>query len=112
MTVYDARTIDQISTDDNERKVFLGILIPGPFNQTASLVQALNQKINSYVTFVMSGELARKHPHLERHRPYIEIAHAGPLSEADVDLVQRLGDQLGSLGFGLRTVDLNAVERK
>jgi hypothetical protein len=111
MTVHDSGTIDQISADDRERKVYLGIVIPGPFSRRPQLIEALNEKINHYVTFVMSGELARTYPHLERYRPYIEIAHAGPLEESDVDLVQLLGDQLTSLGFGLKTVDLDAVDR-
>ncbi|MEJ2202956.1 MAG: hypothetical protein P8170_02470 [Gemmatimonadota bacterium] len=112
MTVYDSGTIDQISVDGPEEKVYLGIVIPGPFSRKPNLIEALNKKVNDYVTFVMSGELARKYPHLERYRPYIEIAHAGPLGELDLDLVQKLGDQLTSLGFGLRTVDLNAVDRE
>lgn len=111
MSVFDAATIDQISADDRERKVFLGIVIPGPFTGKPGLVEALNKKVNRYVTFVMSGELARKYPHLERHRPYIEIAHVGPLRESEVDLVQLLGDQLATLGFGLKTVDLDAAGR-
>jgi hypothetical protein len=106
MTVYDPGSIDQISVNGAERKVYLGIVIPGPFTRQPNLLKALDRKVNEYVTFVVSGELARTYPHLERHRPYVEIAHAGPLGEADVDLVQQLGDQLSPLGIGLRTIDL------
>ncbi len=110
MTVYDADTIDRITTDDGARKVYLGLVIPGPFQREPDLIKALTAKVNAYVRFVKSGQLGRQHPNLAQHVPYIEIAHAGPPDGPDLSLIERLGGQLANLGIGLRTVDLDKVD--
>lgn len=109
MTVYDPQVIDQIHTDAAKRRVYLGIVIPGPLTLERALIDALTVKVNRYAKFVGSGDLHAKYPELRTFTPYIELAHAGGLSEQTGGLIQRLGAQLTARGIGLRTVDLDRV---
>ncbi|MBL9086994.1 MAG: hypothetical protein JNM10_07600 [Planctomycetia bacterium] len=109
MTVYDPHVIDQIHTDAAKRRVYLGIVIPGPLTLERALIDALTAKVNRYAKFVASGDLHAKHPELRAFTPYIELAHAGGVPEQVAGLVQRLGPQLTARGIGLTTVDLDRV---
>ena len=109
MTVYDPLVIDQIHADEAKRRVYLGIVIPGPLTHERELIVALTVKVNRYAKFVVSGDLHHKYPQFRTFTPYIELAHAGGIPEQVAGLVQRLGPQLTARGIGLGTVDLDGV---
>lgn len=109
VTVYDAQVIDQIHSDEAKRRVYLGIVIPGPLTLERALLDALTAKVNRYAKFVGSGELHRKYSQFQTFTPYVELAHAGGVPEQVAGLVHRLGPQLTARGIGLATVDLDRV---
>ena len=71
MTIEDPSTIDAIGTDKNTGAVHLSIFAHLPWDLTALLL--LQEKINRYLGFIESGELAEVYPSASGRQIAIDV---------------------------------------
>ena len=74
MAVTDPNSIDLVRIERSSGKVLLIISDHLPWDDVDSHLQSLQDKINSYFTFIESGELTERFPIATDRRPVIVVA--------------------------------------
>jgi hypothetical protein len=97
IVAHDAKT-DEVVLVMNESNAWTG--------ETAQLFR-LQERFNTYVSFLLDGELAETHPELAQKRARIELRCAHMPEARTIDLLGQIRDQLT-----LQEIDVQVVVRK
>ena len=102
MSVEQADTIDLIGVEAATGKVVLTISDHLDWDENNEHVLILQDKINSYLAFIESGELVSAYPDGEGRVPVIEVVMRLPPPQVGLEFLNRVGAILGPTGIELR----------
>ena len=102
MSIEQAYTVDFVSIDDDSGRVFLTISdhLDWDHNEGAHLLM-LQDKINSYLKFIESGEINKKFPQARGRKVTINVVAQFPLSKQASFFFQRAKAAIENAGFAL-----------
>ena len=103
MSIEQADTVDAIGIETSSGKVILTIADHLSWEEEHDHLLALQNKINTYLAFVESGELHAVYPDSVDREPVIEIVMKLPPSRAGIEFLGRIQPILESSGIGLRS---------
>lgn len=101
MTILQTDKIDIIGTDKLSGEVILTVIDHLEWNSTESHIQALQDKISAYLSFVESGEMAESYPAGNGRQVVIRIAMQHPPNAAGQEFLNRARDVLSKTGLRL-----------
>jgi hypothetical protein len=103
MSIEQVDTVDAIGIETSSGKLILTIADHLSWEQEQDHLLALQNKINTYLGFVESGELQAVYPDSVGREPVIEIVMKLPPSRGGVEFLRRVRPILESSGIGLRS---------
>ena len=86
--------IDMIAHDPKRDEAVLVMNEPEPWNDSDERLLQLQERFNSYVSFLLDGEFAEWDPKLARKRARIEVRCAHMPDSRALDLFGQIHDQL------------------
>ncbi len=86
--------LDAFAHDTREDKLVLAMFEPRPWTGGTAQLAQLEQKMNSYLSFVLDGEMAESFPHLIDKPLEIQLRTPGEPSAEAWDLIGRMQEQL------------------
>src|SRR5215831_9966691 len=89
-----AGVIDVIAHDPKTGDVVLFITEPNEWNGSDDQLLLLQERFNTYVSFLLDGEMAEAHPELAGKRTRIELRCAHMPDTRALELLGRIHDQL------------------
>ena len=98
MTVSDPQVIDIVSTSSDGQECVLRIVDHLPWGEPEHLL-SLQDKINSYLAFLESGEVQTEYPEAEGKRCHILVVCMNEPDELAVDFLRIAGDAVRGAGF-------------
>ncbi|WP_440411885.1 DUF6572 domain-containing protein [Neorhizobium petrolearium] len=104
MTIEQLDVIDFITIDHATGDFWLSISdhLPWEDGENEHLF-LLQEKINSYLRFIESGEILKKYPEARQKKLVINIGHKYPLSENAIRFIAAARSAIENAGFVLRT---------
>ncbi|MDR3177884.1 MAG: hypothetical protein LBT96_02750 [Campylobacteraceae bacterium] len=91
MSIEQTKTIDAIGTDNATGNVVLSISDHIDWlERTNEHLFLLQEKLNSYLSFIESGEMADVYPNAKNREVTIEIIYKYPLSEQAQEFYQKV----------------------
>jgi hypothetical protein len=105
MSVEDKDKIDAISLSGDGSKVMLTITYH--LDWTEDSLYKLQEKLNTYLSFIESGEMLEAYPQSEGKYIAIEVVYSEPLDERGLQFVEQAKPILDEAGYELifTTVD-------
>jgi hypothetical protein len=89
MTVRDADTIDHITLSEDESTCNLLMVEDRPFTGSSAQNEQIREKMNTYLTFVQTGQLAEQFPELAGKRMAVRlVCHEEPENESVIELLK------------------------
>ena len=88
------RVIDMIAHDPKTDEAVLVMNEPGPWNESDERLFQLQERFNTYVSFLLDGEFAEWDPKLAKKRARIEVRCAHMPDARAIDLLGQIRDQL------------------
>lgn len=111
MSIEDTKIVDVLSMSEDEREVLLTISDHLPWNMEMDRhIQLLRDKINTYLTFIESGELLEAYPKAVGLKPVIRTIGKYPLNAQGHEFYATARKVIERAGFDLRFETLE--ERK
>ena len=108
MSVTDTRTVDALSLSTQDDTVILTITDHLEWNNEHLLL--LQEKINTYLAFVESGELLEAYPKAEKKDVVIEVVYSlEPNTEAR-DFLENVSGVLAGAGIRFEYKTIDAIE--
>lgn len=102
MTIEDQETVDAIGVDRSGREVVLVISDHLDWTNPRNHLEALQEKINTYLRFIESGEMAQTYPKAVGRAPVIKVVGAHPLSADGIRFFEDALPVLREAGVDLR----------
>jgi hypothetical protein len=102
MTIDDPKMIDMIGVDSTTGKFVLTICDHKDWTEVRGHLLALQEKINSYIAFIQSGQLKRHHPNLDGTPVYIDIVGKESMPPMGSAFLAKMNDVLSQLGIQVR----------
>jgi len=96
--------IDMIAHDPESDEGVLVMNEPAPWNGSDERLFQLQERFNSYVSFLLDGEFAEWDPKLAQKRARIEVRCAHMPDARTLDLFGQIHDQLAHQEIDLRVV--------
>lgn len=100
MSVNDAKVIDAIGVDKETGSVVLEISDHLEWNNEHLFL--LQEKLNTYLAFVESGELLESYPDAENRDVWINIMCKFPLTEEAESFVEKVRGIVETVGINLK----------
>lgn len=89
-----SNVIDIVAHDPKTDEVVLVMNEPNEWGDDENRLLELQERFNTYVSFLLDGELAESHPKLAGKRARIEVRCAHMPNNAAIDLLGAIHDQL------------------
>jgi hypothetical protein len=86
--------IDMIAHDQKTDQAVLVMNESEPWNPSDDRLFQLQERFNTYVSFLLDGEFAEWHPELAQKRARIDVCCAHMPDGAAIDLLAQIRDQL------------------
>jgi len=102
--VANAAIIDLFALDEKTGEVLLVMNEIRPWDGSDERLHELQEKFNTYVSFLLDGELANEHPELAGKRARIELHCAAVPDERGMELLGNIHDQLALQDIGMEVV--------
>ncbi len=102
--------LDALGRDGETGEVVLVMLEPRPWNGGETQLLQLQEKLNSYLSFALDGEMLEQLPQLAGVPVRIQLACAEPPPEPVVDLLSKVREQISFQGIGLEVSGLTPDE--
>ncbi len=102
MSVEQINVIDAIGVETESGKVVLTISDHLDWTDGETHLQILQEKINTYLGFVESGELVESYPDAEGRTVVIDIVSKFPLIKTGEDFFLKVSEIMAVSGFELR----------
>jgi hypothetical protein len=102
MSIEQTDTIDLIGIERESDKVVLTVCDDLNWSDSAHHLQLLQDKINTYVAFIKSGEILETYPKSAGRQVVIEVVTKHELSETCADFMARASQVLLGAGIELR----------
>ncbi len=96
--------IDMVAHDPKRDEAVLVMNEPEPWNDSDERLLQLQERFNSYVSFLLDGEFAEWDPKLAQKRARIEVRCAHMPDRRALDLLGQIHDQLAHQEIDLRVV--------
>ncbi len=93
--------LDALGRDGETGEVVLVMLEPRPWNGGETQLIQLQEKLNSYLSFALDGEMVEQLPQLVGVPVRIQLACAEPPPEPVVKLLEKVREQISFQGVGL-----------
>jgi hypothetical protein len=108
MSIEQTKTVDAIGIDNATDNVVLTISDHiGWFEHTDTHLFLLQEKLNSYLSFIESGELVDVYPNAKNRKVVIDIVCKYPLDEQAQEFYQKIDQTVKSAGVELKYRLLN-----
>jgi hypothetical protein len=101
VTVENPHVVDFISTDTGTDDIVLTIADHLPWNEGHEHLLALQQKLNTYLSFIESGELLEARPEAAGRRVRIALMHREPLTAMAARFLDSAKTTIREAGFDL-----------
>jgi hypothetical protein len=101
VTVENPQVVDFISTDTGTDVIVLTIADHLPWDEVHEHLLALQQKLNTYLSFIESGELLAVRPEAAGRKVRIALVHREPLTAAAVRFLEIARGIVREAGFDL-----------
>lgn len=109
MTIEQANVVDFISFDEAENEVVLTISDHLEWGgDTKEHLLLLQEKINSYLRFIESGELLESYPKANGRNAVINIIGKYPLNEEAKGFIDQVKSIVGDAGMALKFEEFKA----
>ena len=107
-----SNVIDIVAHDPKTDEVVLVMNEPNEWDGTDERLHELQERFNTYVSFLLDGELAESHPELAGKRARIEVRCAHMPDNRAVDLLAAIHDQLAFQDIKMEVVvrDLRKID--
>ena len=102
--VANAAVIDLFAVDEKKCEVLLVMNETRPWDDSDLRLHELQEKFNSYVSFLLDGEMVTEHPELAGKRARIEVHCAQMPDERAIELLGLIHDQLALQDVGMEVV--------
>lgn len=79
--------------------VILSMLEERPWDGSEQRLQQLEDKVNSYLAFVLDGHMKRQHPDIEPKQVQIRLAYIGRMDERTRALLPSIESTLAAYGI-------------
>jgi hypothetical protein len=115
MTIRDTTVIDAASEDVAAGEIILSITDGFDWDSDVERAEALQEKINTYISFVHSGQIKEQFPAADSRRVVIQFISRFPQEEESPDFVRMtamLCDALAEQGIALRCETLMALQEQ
>ena len=96
--------IDMLAHDPSTDEIVLVAKDRRPWDGSSERLVALEEKLNTYASFLLDGELAEAHPELVGKRARIELRCAHVPDESALNFLERVHDQLAFQHIKLQVV--------
>lgn len=106
--VANPAVLDALGQDPATGEVVLVMFEPRPWDGGDTQLFQLQEKLNSYLSFALDGEMAEQLPQLAGRAVRISLACAEPPPEPVVSLLAKVREQIAFQGVGLTVEGLNA----
>jgi uncharacterized protein DUF6572 len=103
VTIEETDIVDAIGVESRSGKVILTIFDHLDWRDEKAHLVALENKVNTYLRFIESGELREAYPDAKKRNPVIDLVTRLELPKAGIDYLARIRRVLGDAGIGLRT---------
>jgi hypothetical protein len=101
MSVTEPKTVDVIGIDHASGDVVLTISDHLDWEDVTDHLLQLQEKVNTYLVFIESGEMLESYPKSAGRRPRIEIVGRYPLHPDGVEFVRKARAVIAGAGFDL-----------
>lgn len=101
MTIEQPRVVDFISVDPSKNKVILSISDHLDWNAIDEHLVLLQEKINSYLSFIESGDLVESYPKAKGLAVVIDVVCKYPLNQRAMDFFRNAAMIVDGAGFQL-----------
>jgi hypothetical protein len=106
MSIEDTNTIDLVAQDRSGAVVM--IMVEGrEWNGSNERLYELQEKINTYATFALEGELNEKYPYFSGKPVRLELRAASVPDRATADFLAQVRVMLAEQGLDFRIVQLS-----
>ncbi len=102
MSIEDTRVVDFVTIDPLSDEIVLSVSDHLPWNDEAEHLLLLEEKLNSYIAFFESGELAERYPESQNRRIRIEVVGQYELTPAAEQYFRQANEVLAAAGAPLR----------
>jgi hypothetical protein len=106
--VANPAVLDALGQDPATGEVVLVMFEPRPWDGGDTQLFQLQEKLNSYLSFALDGEMTEQLPQLAGRPVRISLACAEPPPEPVVSLLAKVREQIAFQGIGLTVEGLNA----
>ena len=96
--------IDMIAHDPNADEAVLVMKEPRPWDGSDERLHELQERFNSYVSFLLDGEFAEWNPELAQKRARIELRCAHMPDDRAIELLGKIRDQLAHQEIDVQVV--------
>ncbi len=100
--------LDALGQDPTTGEVVLVMFEPRSWDGGDTQLFQLQEKLNSYLSFALDGEMTEQLPQLAGRPVRISLACAEPPPESVVSLLAKVREQIAFQGVGLTVEGLNA----
>ena len=102
MSIEQANTVDFVSIDDATGDALLTISDHLPWDEEEAHLLLLQDKLNSYLRFIESGEISRRFPQTAGRALKIAVVGKYPLSPRAAIVFERVKTTIQEAGFSLQ----------
>lgn len=99
MTIEQEKVVDFIGTKEELGKVALGISDHLEWDEKNEKLLLLQEKLNSYLAFIESGEILKKYPKAKGKKVLIELISKYPPSQEGLAFLERAKGVIEGAGF-------------
>ncbi len=103
MSIEQTDKVDAIAVEKVSGKVILTISDHLDWGDEQAHVLALQDKMNTYIRFIESGELVSVYPDADGRKPVVDVVTRLEIPRACVQFFERVRPTLESAGIELRT---------
>ena len=103
--------LDALGRDGDTGEVVLVMLEHRPWSGGDVQLQQLQEKLNSYLSFVLDGEMIEQLPQLKGVPVRIQLACSEPPPEPVIGLLEKVREQISFQGIGLQVSGLAPTEQ-
>lgn len=101
MSVENPAVVDFVSVDPETEEIVLTIADHLPWDEGHAHLLALQQKLNTYLSFIESGELLSSRPEAAGRRVRIALMHRDPLTSMAARFLDSAKATVTEAGFDL-----------
>jgi len=99
--------IDAAFVDEAGKTIVLVLVVAEPWDSEGKRLEALQERLGEYATFVVSGQLRRQFAAAEDCGVAISVEYADVPGDQERSFFERAYEQLADMGIGLRVALLN-----